>query len=429
MRIFRLLLISISITLCMNEFAACQTRYSVIYSFGTNGSSDGSQPLGRLTRDTQGNLYGTTAYGGNSTVPPCSFTNGCGTVFELSPNPDGSWTENILYTFCSVSNCTDGYYPGAGLVADSSGNLYGTTSSGGNASLDGTVFELSPPSLPGGAWTETVLWAFKGNFMADGCNPLSKLVFDATGNLYGTTSGCGAGKDAAGTVFELAPMNDGSWTEILLHTFRDTNDGAPSGLSPNAGVAFDQEGHLYGTTGAGGKGSEGVVYELLPKLGGGWAENVLHAFSITSGAVPLSSLSLDSRGNIYGTLSSFGSGGAGCAADGCGGVFKLSNRNGSWITSILPFIGTNGGNPTAGVFLQSNTAYGTTEFGGANGQGTVFSVHGKTSNVLYSFCSLAACIDGSQPKASLLSDSAGNLYGVASLGGASNQGVVFEITP
>jgi uncharacterized repeat protein (TIGR03803 family) len=157
--------------------------------------------------------------------------------------------------------------------------------------------------------------------------------------------------------------------------------------------------------------------------------SVLHSFSIASGAVPLSTVSIDQSGNLYGTLSNFGSTGSGCVSNGCGGIFRTSKRTGSWATSILPFDGVNGGNPAAGVFLRGNKAYGAAQYGGASGQGTIFAVRAGGSTVLYDFCSQANCTDGSQPKAALLPDRVGNFYGVTTLGGEFNQGVVFEITP
>jgi len=148
----------------------------VLYSF--RGGSDGSSPQGALVADKAGNLYGTTAEGGSS-----NCVSGCGIVFQLSPpaTSGGSWTETVLYRFLGG---TDGAAPGSDLIFDAAGNLYGTTMGGGDASSDGTVFQLTPPAQ-GGPWTETVLYRFAGG--ADGKAPLSGLVFDKVGNLYGTT--------------------------------------------------------------------------------------------------------------------------------------------------------------------------------------------------------------------------------------------------
>ncbi|MGO9650107.1 MAG: choice-of-anchor tandem repeat GloVer-containing protein [Terriglobales bacterium] len=402
-------------------FATGQAQYKVLYSFGANGPSDGYDSLGKLLRDAQGNLYGTTAGGGSGTS---------GTVFELSPSSGGNWTETILYNFCSQPSCSDGAYPGAGLVSDQAGNLYGSTLGGGASLIWGAVFELSPPSAPGGSWTETVLWSFGGDSEGDGCGP-RKLIFDAAGNLYGTTSNCGTGAHPSGTVFELSPASDGTWTETLLYTFNGTNKINPYGSYPVAGVTFDNAGNIYGTTSFGGKLFGGTVYELSPNPSGGWSETVLHAFSEESMYSPLSALAFDQEGNLYGTASRGGVSGNGCGQYGCGGIFKLTKTSGGWSKASLSFTGLNGGSPAAGVILDQKhkTAYGTTQYGGANANGTVFSAHGATVGVLYSFCAQENCADGSQPLTALTPDESGNLYGTTSTGGAYNQGVVFEIHP
>src|SRR5271168_3708065 len=170
--------------------------YKVLWSFG-GAPNDGAVSKGSLISDSAGNLYGTTSAGGDSTAPVCF--GGCGTIFELSPNGDGTWSEVVLYSFCanySGFTCPDGASPEAGLVFDSKGNIYGTTSQGGiqcalNSAGCGAVFELSPPALPGGNWTESVLHTFCSNYnnsqCLDGNFPSSPLTIDASGNLYGTT--------------------------------------------------------------------------------------------------------------------------------------------------------------------------------------------------------------------------------------------------
>src|ERR1019366_10683573 len=162
-----------------------------------------------------------------------------GTVFELTPGADGSWTEKVLYSF---GNYPDGSEPSAGLVFDAAGNLYGTTSLGGTYAY-GTVFELTPTI--GGSWIETVLYSFGGG--TDGDGPLAGLIFDAAGNLYSTT--LRGGTYNYGTVFELTPIAGGGWTEKLLHSF--IYDGTDGNL-PYAGLIFDAAGNLYGTTVNGG---------------------------------------------------------------------------------------------------------------------------------------------------------------------------------
>jgi uncharacterized repeat protein (TIGR03803 family) len=159
------------------------------------GGSDGWSPYAGLTLDGAGNLYGTTVAGGGCR----SFQAGCGTVFKLKPNSDGSWTESVLYSFCQLANCADGLEPYGGLILDGAGNLYGTTATGGSSG-GGVVFKLTPKS--GGGWTETVLQTLGGNH---GGGPYAALIFDADGNLYGTTSAGGVRSGDVGTVFELVP--------------------------------------------------------------------------------------------------------------------------------------------------------------------------------------------------------------------------------
>ncbi len=260
------------------------------YLFGQN-STDGTTPLGGVIVDNAGNLYGTTVYGGTGTC----FSNGCGTVFKLSPNADGRWQEKILYNF--VNNGTDGVNPYTGLTFDTAGNLYGTTNSGG-AYNQGTVFQLSPSAS--GTWTETIVHSF-GNG-ADPGLPRS-LVFNR-GNLYGSTAE-GAG---AGTVFELSPAVSGGWTEQILYTFISGN----SDPTYPGGIVLDAAGNIYGISG-GGTGLNGTVFELTPQTGGTWALNVLYNFNDlgTTGADPVGPLVLDKQGNLYGVTQYGGSKNAG----------------------------------------------------------------------------------------------------------------------
>jgi len=219
----------------------------VLHSFVTDrDTKDGMTPQAGLIFDSAGNLYGTTFYGGEY---------GYGTVFELSPAGAHTWTESVLYSF---PNQNDGY-PDAGLIFDSAGNLYGTTV-GLTSVTYGTAFELTPVA-GGGGWTETVLHTFCSELeCADGTVPMSTLVFDSEGNLYGTTRSGGPGKNPQGTVFELTPAS-GSWTYTVLHTFGQTKY---DGISPQAGVIRDSLGNLYGTTYQGGFHGDGAVYEVTP---------------------------------------------------------------------------------------------------------------------------------------------------------------------
>jgi uncharacterized repeat protein (TIGR03803 family) len=206
----------------------------VLYSF--TGEPDGNYPLGDLIRDEAGNLYGVTYAGGTEQV---------GVVYQLTPSGSG-WTENVLHSF---STSYDGQNPGAGLVFDKAGNLYGTTGGDGNQGI-GTVFMLSPA---GGSWTSTVLHNFSKYE-----EPAASLTWDAAGNLYGTT--LRGGKDRGGTIFKMTPGRDG-WTYSVLKEF---DDPCTDGCFPNSDVTIDASGNLYGTTEGGGTHGNGVVWQITP---------------------------------------------------------------------------------------------------------------------------------------------------------------------
>ncbi len=261
----------------------------ILHNFDSSGG-DGADPVGGLTFDTRGNLYGTTSEGGSAT---CDSGYGCGIVFELKADPHDDWTEKVLFTFDSA----DGSNPTADLTFDAAGNLYGTTSDDGDWG-GGTVFELSPNGS--GGWTEKKLWGFT---LRDGANPNASVIFDAAGNLYGTTTN--GGTHTEGTVFELEPLADGNWTETVLHSF---NDNGTDGAFPYGGLVIDAIGNLYGTTAGGGTGSScaingypgcGTAFELRH---GSWTETVMHSFGQgTDGAYPYGSL-IGSSGHLYARL-------------------------------------------------------------------------------------------------------------------------------
>jgi uncharacterized repeat protein (TIGR03803 family) len=388
----------------------------VLFSF--NGT-DGSGPTADLIFDAAGNLYGT-AGGGEY---------GAGTVFELTPTAGGGWTETVLHNF---GNGTDGAYPSGGLVFDAAGNLYGTTPDGGTYSCFGgggcgTVFELTPTA--GGGWAEQVLYSFGSG--TDGTAPYGALVFDAAGDLYGTTSEGGTyscfGGGGCGTVFELTPAAGGSWTEQVLHNFNGVTDG----YQPVAGLIFDAAGNLYGTTAGGGPG--GTVFELTPTGDGNWTEEVLHTFGIgTDGAVPTAALVFDAAGNLYGTTYHGGTNNS-CVYTGCGTVFELTYSGGTWWYQVLHNFGSgsDGYWPQANLIVDAaGNLYSTTFQGGTHGEGTVFEVTpgsgGRwTEQVLHSFNGA----DGYWPWAGLIFDAAGNLYGTTNRGGAYEAGTIFELMP
>jgi len=249
---------------------------TILHAF--SGASDGSYVQGPVVLDAQGNLYGTTSGDGD---PVCK----CGTVFEIQHLANGHWSKKRLYAFTSGS---DGAAPFAGLALDGSGNLYGTTRDGGSFN-SGTVFKLSPAG--GGAWTESVIYTF-GSAAGDGSWPSGDLMIDSQGNLYGTTSGGGAG---FGTVFELSPSG-GSWTENTMHTFQSGADGS----TPYSSLTFDSAGNLYGTTFTGGTNNAGTVYELSPAGGGIWTETLPIVFNGKNGLQITGGVIFDKQGNFYG---------------------------------------------------------------------------------------------------------------------------------
>jgi uncharacterized repeat protein (TIGR03803 family) len=241
----------------------------ILYNFGAT-STDAMNPAAGLIRDSAGNLYGTASYGG-----PYN----CGAVFQLSPNGHGGWTEKLLHAF--ISGALDGCAPYSTLLLDSHGNLYGTTTFGGPNSV-GTVFQLMPK--PGGAWVEKVLYSFKQNYTRDGFYPNAGVVMDSSGNLYGTTQQ--GGLTNAGTVFKLTPTATGPWIETIILNFDTLNGAAPlAGLvldsSGNDSSGKDSSGNdsslnLYGATSAGGAFGSGTVFQLSPSSSGAWTETLLH---------------------------------------------------------------------------------------------------------------------------------------------------------
>ena len=407
-------LMIVIVTLMLAPGAWGQSKFKTLYKF--KGGKDGNSPQAGLVFDQAGNLYGTTVF--DRAYPH-------GTVFELTPNPDGSWKESVLYTFTGGN---DGRKPYAGLIFDQAGNLYGTTSGAGTYG-HGVVFKLTPKS--DGSWTESVLYSFTGG--NDGFAPFAGLIFDRAGNLYGTTFGggifnCGGG--GCGVVFKLTPNADGSWTESVLHSFL-----ASDGTYPEAGLIFDAAGNLYGTTISGGADNGGTVFKLTPKSDGSWTESVLYSFTGgNDGRESRAGVIFDQAGSLYGTTQLGGSG--------VGVVFKLTpNANGGWTEKVLHQFtgGKDGAGPVAGViFDQAGSLYGTTTEGGnlncgsGRGCGVVFKLTpnsngGWTESVLHAFIDRA----GAFPWAGVIFDAAGNLYGTTygdRLSGTP-PGSVFEITP
>ena len=334
---------------------------------------------------------------------------GYGTVFELTPTANGGWKKSLLHSFKGG----DGSTPlSATLIFDSTGNLYGTTNAGGAHGI-GTVFELSPNGS--GGWKETVLHSFKGT---DGSEPIGTLLFDSVGNLYGTTTWGGAHSD--GTVFELSPNGDGTWKETVLYSFTGGSDG----LGITGGLAFDALGNLYGIAGLGGTGGSGTVFELSQNADGTWTESTLHAFEGTDGASPWWGVVFDQNGNLY--SSTFNGG-----AHGGGTVYQLTpNGDGTWKENVLYSPRISG--PAAVTVDAGGNVYSTNvnDFGNYNNiYGTVFKVSpvngGWKETTVHTFRNHP----GALPYAGVIFDAAGNLYSTTYGDGTKTFGSVFEITP
>ena len=401
------------LTIAATPAAQAQT-FNLLHTF--TGGIDGTSPASGVTMDRAGRLYGTTQYGGSI---------GLGSVYQLTRKGSG-WVNNPIYSF-NGNATNDGSYPLSGLTVGPDGSFYGTTREGGGGCAQsnhgcGTVYSLRPAAAACKTalcpWSETVIYRFAGG--SDGANPqYANLVFDAAGNLYGTTSSGGA--SGLGTVYQLTPSN-GGWTESVLYSFAGGSDGS----QPWGGVIFDQADKLYGTTYEGGGGCNGfgcgTVFELTPS-GSGWTESVLYSFQGKSdGGNSFAGLVADPSGNLYGSTA-FGGSGAG------GAVFELSPSKGSWTFTVL--YGLDGGEgPNCSLIIDAaGNLYGTASQDGG-GFGIAFRLSpggsGWTATTLHNF---SGGYDGALPLGSPLLDANGNLYGTAYDYGANDDGTVWEISP
>lgn len=264
--------------------------HTVLYNF--TGGADGGEPYKGVTLDAQGNLYGTAVTGGSG-----SCEGGCGVAYKLT-NSGGTWTQTVIHAFTGGE---DGSGPGAGLTLDAKGNVYGMTPTGGVDGL-GTIFRLHPGQ--GANWKLTVIHAFTGGTDGTG-GSAGRLVFRGK-HLYGAaTSG---GLDGYGTAYELTPARSGEWGFRTIYTF----PGQPNAGFPYGGLLFDASGNLYGTTYYDGANNLGSVYELIPRHSGEWKEKLLYSFaSGNDGQASIGNLVFDAAGNLYGTTSEGGTGGVG----------------------------------------------------------------------------------------------------------------------
>jgi uncharacterized repeat protein (TIGR03803 family) len=399
--------VALVVAIALNA-AVARAAEKVIATFNP---AQGYSSRSGLTIDAEGNLYGIINGGG---------INNCGSVFELTPGQNGTWTESIIFSFKGCQFPAP--IPGGTMVLDKEGNLYGSGQSGTGSS--GAIFELKKSSS--GAWSEGIIHTFT---TSEG-SPNGDLTWDDSGNLYGTTSLDSTGFN--GEVFELTPQSNSSWKETILFTFP-----APDGAGiPCAGVTFDGSGNLYGPTyfGIGGESTYGAIYELSPQSSGPWKFTLIHNFTASDGGSPYSRLVFDSNGNLYGT---------GLYTDNnplFGEVFELiPGSDGTWTEKTIHTFasGRDGANPVgAPVIDASGNLYGATTSGGIGCNASLCGVVYKLSpqsggtwkeTIVHPFESAG---DGSQPGAGLLLDSSGNLYGTTSHGGSRyGYGTVYEITP
>jgi uncharacterized repeat protein (TIGR03803 family) len=390
------------------QSALAQT-FTVLHTF--TGQGDGYQPYGALVMDSGGNLYGTTSEVGH----------GAGTIFQFK-HAGSNWILKTLYSFSGP----DGAIPYGGVTFGPDGALYGITAQGGSDN-EGTIYRLTPQaslcksfSCP---WNLTTLHSFAG---LDGRLPhFVAPVFDAEGNLYGTT-GLG-GANGEGAIFH-AVDSGGTWTESVIHSMDDFTEGA----YPPSSVVADRAGNLYGVVENSPTGF-GAVFELNASTG--WTLSILYNFTERSGgATPIGSLIVDAAGNLYGTTSS--------CVSGCGGtVFELSPAGNGWTFTLLySFTGPTNGGPAGPLTMDaSGNLYGTAVAAGANGYGSVFKLTHTQSGWTYTSLHDFDRSDGAGPYGGVVLDSSGNIYGTAAYGGTTGGncsgpggvgcGVIFEITP
>jgi len=437
--------------------ASAEWNEKVLYSF--QGGSDGQTPAGGVVFDKAGNLYGVTYEGGSTCPSP-----GCGTIFQLSPGSGGRWSESVLYDFNgnqgsrpfggAIIDGNGNLYGTTGYGGSGQCKLFGDVVG------CGVVWKLSPPTQKGGQWTYAVLYNFQGD--KDGQIPNGDLTLDKAGNLYGATLyGGGYGSCNApyfqhcGTVFELCPPKEkgGEWSETVLSSFKGVADGEQfgDGANPNGGLLLDSGGAIYGTTyfggnnqknscegGVGGTGC-GMVFRLVSRKGEGWKRQMLYRFQagVNDGSNPAAGVTFGTDGKLYGTTY-FG------PANGFGIVFAITKPAGESQTPgtetvIYRFTdGTDGANPMSGLTFDTRGGefYGTASSGsGGSIYGDVFrlrppAAQGErwTFDTLYGFATKSG---GGAPAAKLVSGSEGNFYSTTQAGGTgcNSCGTVFEVWP
>jgi len=336
---------------------------------------------------------------------------------------------NVIYSFCEKTNCADGDQPYGGVMLDASGRFLGTTGFGGKYN-GGTVFALSPKGK---------LHTLKS--FCDGTppscqsaeGPFTTPIEDTKGDIYGTVYFGGDYGD--GAVWELKPNTTGKYSLKYLYSFNGTDGFGPFELTyagAGTGGSYDGKSPLYSTTIAGGTNNAGIVFSLTPSKTGSWTLQTLYNFCSVSGCVdgglPHAGVIVDPSGNLLGTAEYYGT-------DNAGVIYQLSNTGGSWNETVLyTFCSMSGCSDGSGPFAglardASGNLYGTTYFGGAQNDGVVFELKSTGAySVLHDFCSETNCTDGSEPAAAVTLDSSGNIFGTTGRGGDNNFGTMFEIS-
>jgi uncharacterized repeat protein (TIGR03803 family) len=386
---------------------ATATTTDVIFSFA---EGEGEYADTDLETDSAGNIYGTTVLGGDF---------GSGTVFQLSPTPNG-WVHTVLYSFTGGA---DGGEPYKGVTLDSEGNLYGTAVTGGSGNCEGGCGVAYKVSNTGGTWTQAVIHAFTGG--DDGSGPGARVTVDTAGNIYGMAPTGGA--NGLGTIYRIRQAPTGAWAFMVIHAFTGGADGA----SGSAGRMILREGHLYGAATTGGSHGSGVVFELTRRGTrgiGGWDFRTIYSFQgQPDGSFPYGALLFDGSGNLYGTTYYGG-------ANGIGAVYKLSPQPvGEWTEDLIYSFeqGTDGNSPISNlVFDVAGNLYGTTSEGGL-GSGTIFKLSpvGKGSWIETVVHAFAGPPDGGFSYNGMVVDVFGNFYGATVHGGENDDGCVYKFTP
>ena len=378
---------------------------NVIYSF--EGGADGEYTDTDLVRDAGGNLYGTSVQGG---------AHAGGTVWQLHPNGDGTWTHTVLYNF---TGGTDGAEPYKGVTLDAAGNLYGTAVTGGGGACEGGCGVAYKLTNNGGTWTQSVIHTFTG--ADDGSGPGARLTLDDSGKVYGMAPT--GGVNGLGTIYEMIPARHGTYKFKVLHAFTGAD-----GIGGSAGALVLYDGVLYGAATAGGANGQGSIYQLALNARGKWKFKLLYSFRGEPDAgFPYGGLSFDALGNIYGTTYYAGANDFGC-------VYELSPMGRRWKERVLYSFtgGADGSSPISNVNLDSaGDIYGTTSEGGADGEGVIFKLtpgahHSWTESVMHSF---AGSPDGEYAYNGMVNGGGDAFFGATVHGGADDEGAIYRFNP